>query len=248
MTQTEQTLKNILYEIDIKLSQNGTVLAVFDLDSTLFDVRPRILKIFKEFSELPEMISKYPVATQKLRGLKNLSHSYYIRDYIQEIGLQNESPQFFKEIYEYWRFRFFHNDYVMHDTPVPGAVDFVQKLLDRGVFISYLTGRDIPRMEFGTIESLKKWEFPLQPPQAELALKPHSSLEDSQFKRDYLLNVRSKTNHDIWFFENEPVNLQVVLRDCPHVSCVFFDSVHMGKAEEPRHLPTIQSFHISTEG
>ncbi len=242
MTQTEQVLQNVLQEIQKTLAKQGTVRAVFDLDSTLFDVRPRIIRIIKEFCVDNSMRLKYPNATQILSNIKELSHSYYIKDHMYELGLQNEPDQFFKDIYSYWKIRFFHNDYVIHDEPVQGAVEFVQKLHQLGVHIEYLTGRDIPRMQLGTIESLKKWNFPIHTALAELVLKPHFSMDDAEFKRDHFQSADPNT--EIWFFENEPVNIQLILKDCPKVKCIFFDSVHMGQAEEPRHLPTIQHFKI----
>lgn len=242
MTQTGQVLQNVLQEVQKTLLLKGSVRAVFDLDSTLFDVRPRIIKIIKEFCIDRSMSAKYPSATNKLSEIKELSHSYYIKDHMYELGLQNEPEHFFKDIYAYWKARFFHNDYVIHDEPVDGAVEYVQKLHQMGVHIVYLTGRDIPRMQMGTIESLKKWNFPINTDLAELVLKPHFSLDDAEFKRDHFQTLDPKT--EIWFFENEPVNIQLVLKDCPKVNCIFFDSVHMGQAEEPRHLPTIQHFKL----
>lgn len=242
MTQTEQILQNILTEISHELAQNGTVKAVFDLDSTLFDVRPRLIEIIKEFCIDSKMSELYPAAISKLSGLKNLSHSYHIKDHMYELGLQDQPEQFFKDIYAFWRSRFFHNDYVIHDHPVEGAVEFVQKLHTMGVEIIYLTGRDIPRMQEGTIKSLKKWGFPIHTGHSELVLKPHFSMDDAEFKRDHFVSM--SVNSHIWFFENEPVNIHLILKDCPNVKCIFFDSVHMGEAEEPRHLPTIQHFKI----
>ncbi len=243
MTQTGQVLTKILFDIKTHRDAGGQAHAVFDLDSTLFDVRPRIIKIIQEFCIDRGMSAKYSNAVSILKNIQELNHSYYIKDHMFELGLQNEPPEFFKDIYNYWRIRFFHDDYVIHDEPVEGAVEFVQMLHQMNVKIIYLTGRDIIRMGKGTVDSLKKWKFPIETPLSELVLKPESSMDDAPFKRDHFTSLHAETR--IWFFENEPMNLNLILKDCPRVHCVFFDSVHMGKGKEPRHLPTIKDFKLS---
>lgn len=240
MAQTQIVLNKVIDEIQTDLLQKQKVRVVFDLDSTLFNVAPRFSRIIKDFCHESTMQKKYPKAIEKLSQVEIQSHPYYLKTFMKQIGLEDQSPDFYKEVFEYWKTRFFHNDYVIFDEPEQGAVEFVRYLYQKNVHIIYLTGRDEPRMKKGTLESLKKWNFPLDHSTAELILKPTPELEDSVFKRDYLKIFPQ--NEDVWFFENEPVNIHLVSQDCPHVKIIFFDSVHSGKAPAPKELPTIQHF------
>ena len=242
MTQTIVTLENIVKEIDIEVERGTLTRAVFDLDSTLFNVAPRFSRIIKEFCSDNVMRNKYPKATEVLSRVEVTHHPYYLKDFMMDIGLNNEPQTFYKEIFEYWRSRFFHDDYVVYDEPEIGAVDFVQSLYEKGVHIIYLTGRDEPRMKLGTLESLQKWNFPVEKERADLVLKPYKELDDAEFKRDHFSIF--PPDEKIWFFENEPVNIHLVLKDCPNVKVIYFDSVHSGKAPAPEGLPTITHFKL----
>ena len=44
---------------------------------------------------------------------------------------------------------------------------------------------------------------------------------------------------EVWFFENEPVNLYAVERALPDVHLVFFDSVHSRKMTSPDHMMSL---------
>jgi hypothetical protein len=239
MSKTAEVLQSLLQEIEIT-SKKNTVRVIFDLDSTLFNVAPRFSRIIKDFCADQIMRQKYPMTIQKLELVEVTHHPYYLKEFMQKIGLTDEPKEFYKEVFEYWRERFFRDDYVVFDEPEIGAVEFVNKLYNMNAHIIYLTGRDEPRMKMGTIESLKKWNFPLEPKKADLVLKPLQEMDDAEFKRDHFKIFPE--NEKIWFFETEPVNIQLVLRDCPHVKIIFFDSVHSGKAPAPEGLITIKSF------
>jgi len=242
MPKTTETLNHMLKDIEKEIAKGSLTRAVFDLDSTLFNVAPRFSKIIQEFCADGLMKNKYAKAIGVLSQVQVTHHPYYLKDFMSDIGLDKETQEFYKEIFEYWKSRFFHDKYVVYDEPEIGAVDFVQELYNRGVHIIYLTGRDEPRMKAGTIESLKKWDFPIDQDRAELVLKPYKELDDAEFKRDHFQIF--PPNEKIWFFENEPVNIHLVLKDCPNVKVIYFDSVHSGKAPAPEGLPTITHFKI----
>lgn len=242
MTQTIETLKKILQDIDEETKKGSLTRAVFDLDSTLFNVAPRFSKIIQEFCLDNDMRHKYSRAVEVLSQVQITAHPYYLKQFMSDIGLNHEPPEFYKEIFEYWRSRFFHDNYVIFDVPEIGAVDFVRRLYERGVHIIYLTGRDEPRMKVGTLECLQKWNFPVAQDRADLILKPYKEIDDAEFKRDHFKIFPQEEK--IWFFENEPVNIHLVRQDCPHVNVVYFDSVHSGKAPPPEGLPIINHFKL----
>jgi hypothetical protein len=59
----------------------------------------------------------------------------------------------------------------------------------------------------GSAEVLLKWEFPLNGRTAELVLKPQAGLNDAKFKTDWFRALPFEAYEKIWFFENEPVNV-----------------------------------------
>ncbi|MCB0394618.1 MAG: HAD family hydrolase, partial [Bdellovibrionales bacterium] len=110
------------------------------------------------------------------------------------------------------------------------------------VHLIYLTGRDTIRMQRGTLESLKIHGFPTPENGARLVMKPVADMDDARFKSDYFSNQHNGGER-IWFFENEPVNINLVHQEHPHIQIVYFDSVHSGKGEEPNlRIPRIKSF------
>lgn len=240
MTQANETLKKIKSDISTEVKKGSPTRVVFDLDSTLFNVAPRFSKIIEEFCSDSVMRQKYTRATQILSQTQITQHPYYLKQFMLDIGLNKEPESFYKEIYKYWSIRFFNDKYVIFDEPEIGAVQFVSELYKSGVHIIYLTGRDEPRMKTGTLETLKKWNFPVAQDRADLVLKPYKELNDAEFKRDHFQIF--PPNEKIWFFENEPVNIHLVLKDCPNVKIIYFDSVHSGKAPAPEGLPTIKNF------
>lgn len=243
MTQTIETLKQITTDIQREIKKGSVTRVVFDLDSTLFNVAPRFSKIIQEFCSNNVMRQKYSKAVNILSQVQITHHPYYLKQFMVDIGLNEEPQSFYKEIFEYWQTRFFNDKYVVFDEPEVGAVEFVEELYKMGVHIIYLTGRDEPRMKAGTLESLKKWNFPVAQDRAELVLKPYKELDDAEFKRDHFQIF--PPDEKIWFFENEPVNIHLVLKDCPNVKIIYFDSVHSGKAPAPEGLPTITHFKFS---
>ena len=216
--------------------------AVFDLDSTLFDVAPRLLQILRDFSLDNAMRAKFPSAIEILRGTKTVAHTYSLRKQIEFLGLVNQPPDFYPVFYDFWKTRFFSNEYLHFDTPYDGAVDYVGERYKSGAGIIYLTGRDVERMGWGTREVLLKWGFPVGN-RCEIALKPEKEMDDAVYKRDFLSQL-PRESHEVWFFENEPVNIDLVLREVNHVNVVYFDSVHSELAEppHPQVVPHIKRF------
>ncbi len=223
------------------LANGGKFTAVFDLDSTLFEVQPRVLNILHEFAANNAMRAIYPDACEVLSKTTTLKNTYKLKEQLIALGLENQVPEFYPTIFHFWQSRFFDHDYLKHDVPYEGAVEFVNELYALGATIIYLTGRDVARMGRGTEESLAQWNFPLGE-RVHVALKPQKEMDDAEFKRDYLMGL-PRENCEIWFYENEPVNIELVLREVNHVRVVYFDSVHMEKAEPPDlSIPRIRHF------
>ena len=240
---------NILTEILSKIckltSLGEECLVVFDLDSTLFDVSPRLKKILDDVAELPEIKQHNPEVYEKLIKAYTLRTDWGIKDALVRVGLDPSQgyPDLHEKIKNFWVKNFFSNHYVHYDLPYDGSRTFVQILHDIGCQIVYLTGRDTFRMEKGSVEVLKKWSFPLDKT-AKLVMKPEKGMDDGLFKSDWFKDHKVK---NCWFFENEPVNINVLHKNHPEVDIVYFESTHSRKEIVPDHLIKINSFQVNFE-
>ena len=111
----------------------------------------------------------------------------------------------------------------------------------------YMLGRDVARMGKGSAEILQKWKFPLGP-SAELVLKPAKDMDDAQFKTQWFLDLPQNKYSEIWFFENEPVNINLLRIEAAHVQIVFLDTTHARLQTEPEDIPKIMHFLLEDEG
>lgn len=242
MTQPSKLLSQILVRIQQASTQNMQTLAVFDLDSTLFDVSPRLQKIMTDFAENPENQKKFPESCQILKTVQTERTDWGIKNALIRAGLDGHHPDFHHALRDHWQSRFFSNEYLKYDLPYDGAQSYVSKLYQAGAEIVYLTGRDVARMGIGTVQTLKKWNFPIDLNKTGLILKPEKGMDDAKFKSDYFASLPEKKYQNIWFFENEPVNTNFVSECHKHVDIVFFDSTHSGKEDPHPHLPKIMHY------
>ncbi len=225
-------------------SQNGRpLLVVFDLDSTLFDLTGRVTKIIDRFRQIEAV--RFPEECRRLNDIQILQTDWGLKTPLERLGLPCEGP-FFAALHQHWADAFFSNEYLIYDKPLPGAVTFVQKLHEFGAHIMYLTGRDIPRMGDGTYKSLLNNQFPIDSPTVQLVLKPHPKMDDAAFKAEVLRDFERKYKR-IWFFENEPVNLNLVARECPNIKLVFVETAHSGREEPSPFWERITHFEIDIE-
>jgi hypothetical protein len=86
----------------------------------------------------------------------------------------------------FWHERFFTDEYLALDQPIPGAVDLARRLHDAGATLVYLTSRDLAGMLVGTVASLRDLGFPIAEPGIELVMKPDAAVGDEAFKRHIL--------------------------------------------------------------
>ncbi len=247
MTQSQILLGQIIVKIQKINALGHRALVVFDLDSTLFDVSPRLDRILLDFAANSHFQKKFPDQVSMLNNIKTLRGDWGIKNALQRVGLDGQHPEFEEAIHTFWQKTFFSNEYLKYDIPYDGAVEFVQAIAISGADIAYLTGRDVDRMGLGSVEVLKKWNFPLDNQQHQLILKPHRSMNDAEFKTHWFL---SKSNYDrIWFFENEPVNIHSLMAARPEIEIIFLDTTHAGKVAPPENIPQIMDFlyHLGDE-
>ena len=235
-------LTRVLQSIQRGLDAGHRVLTVFDLDSTLFDVSPRLEKILLDFAEIPENQQRFPEQIPYFKYIRTHRSDWGIRKSLLRAGLAHAEPEFQRAVGDFWRERFFSNDYLEFDIPYEGASEYVNQVYKLGTEVVYLTGRDQHRMGSGSRKVLQKWNFPLDDKWAHLVLKPQKEMDDGLFKRDWFLQHPHEDSKAVWFFENEPVNVNLVKKHSPHVEIIFFDSTHQGAEDPPEDIPKIMNF------
>lgn len=242
MTQSRHLLRQILVKIEEFQNKGLKSLAVFDIDSTLFDVSPRVERIILDFADEPEFQKRFPKQIQILKNIRTHRKDWGFKNALERAGLDGHHSELQEALHDYWANRFFSNDYLQYDLPYDGAVEYVNAIANHGAEVVYLTGRDVARMGAGSALVLKQAGFPLDDQQTRLVLKPHRSMDDAEFKTDWFACLKQGHYADIWFFENEPVNIHHLRARQPQVNVVFFESTHAGKAPAPEDIPKIMHY------
>jgi hypothetical protein len=234
----------LLNKILTNHAQTASSICVFDLDSTLFNVAPRTEQILKEFAKThnyPDLakISVHPSDW----GLREI----LIREGYDMSALHSENMHLHKTLIDFWTKNFFTNEYLQFDTPYLGAVHFVQTLFQKNIEVHYLTGRDIFRMGTGTKNVLLKWGFPIQS-DSHLHLKPHKDLDDHEFKLNWVLDFKNqKPNSEIYFFENEPVNINAIGNVRRDIQIIYLNTTHSRKDVVSVPVYEIENFSLAED-
>ena len=233
-------LTSVLSRIEQLVRQDTLPIVVFDLDSTLFSTRPRNLRILREFS----------ASRPERADLKAIVDTLVPDDFRWEVtlpltarGLNDQA--LFKDLIAFWFKRFFTSEYVLEDQPNPGAVEYVQAVHDAGAFAYYLTGRDVGGMSVGTVQSLTDHGFPFWRGRTSLHLKPTFEMDDTDYKRAALADIRSHSGEVVATFENEPKNANMFRSAFPTGSHFLLDTEH-SPDPEPLHeaITVIPSFEL----
>jgi hypothetical protein len=221
------------------------VKVVFDLDSTIFDVKPRTLRILKEFARTPEAKKISDDIVRWCSGLEAFQLLYTL----EESALANKVPgdeatarTFLKTAFRFWMDRFFSHQYLSVDHATPGAVDFVNRIVDEGAHAVYLTGRDWPGMGRGTRTMLDHCGFPTDPNYTTLLMKPYAGLDDAEFKDESLRQLRIDANV-IALFDNEPANFHVFEKNFPEAwQVLYYSNCSTKEARDVKKMYRIDNF------
>ena len=207
----------------------NNVIAVFDIDSTLFDVSPRTQKILDWFSEHPEMVEEFK---EECEHMKNVKMDYF--DWGFEDAFERHyhtfSKPFFTALEKFWREHFFHGKNFVHDLPYKGAIEFVQSLDKKEVSIYYLTARKEDSHQY-TEDILQSWNFPYQKGRL-YSKKINHKVSDAVYKSEVIKALKT-SGKEVWLFENDPKNLLQVEKDSPEVKLIFIDTTH-SRTHTPR--------------
>ncbi|MBL8863274.1 MAG: haloacid dehalogenase-like hydrolase [Planctomycetes bacterium] len=221
-------LREIFPRIDAALARDRLPICVFDLDSTLFSTAHRNLAILREFVD--EHAAEHPHLADVAERIGLDDMGWNVHEDLRRFGFTE--TEILSRLKGFWFERFFRDEYLAHDVPVPGAVAFVHACHARGALIYYLTGRHVGGMEVGTVRSLREHGFPFWRGRCVLHLKPSFEMNDSTFKQEAIADLRSYHGEVVATFENEPGNANMFLRAFPGATHVLLETIHSPGAEE----------------
>ncbi|MSP59175.1 MAG: hypothetical protein EXR72_02340 [Myxococcales bacterium] len=205
------------------LGRGGVV--VFDLDSTLFDNRPRQARILAEFGALRGVAA--------LAGCR-AEHwtSWFISDAMRQTGLAAEQVSALAPAArEFWRERFFTSRYCVDDVPIEGSVEYVAELVATGTQIAYVTGRHTGMGE-GSIAAFARGGLPLPDGNTvHLLLKPDVAKHDDDWKLE-AHGLLDRLGTVVAAFDNEPAHINGYRARYPEAL-----SVHLATDDSERPIP-----------
>lgn len=198
------------------------------------DNRPRTAAILQELAA--ELRAEAHSAAELLAAARAEELAYLMTESLARLGV--EDATLVQRASEFWRARFFTDEYLRHDVALPGSVEFVHACYEAGATIVYFTGRDLPFMSLGSFQSLRDLGFPIGVVGTELVCKPDAKIPDEQFKREEGPKLR-RIGQVIAAFDNEPGNCNAFLEMCPSADVVFVDTQHL-----PGAPPLDQRVHV----
>lgn len=201
--------------------------AVFDIDSTLLDNRPRQARILQDYGRsagVPELLGARP---EHWKG-------WSLVDALGALGLAPaQIEQHAGPARAFWREWFFTSAYCRLDVPVPGAPEFVQEVLRAGATVAYVSGRP-QGMEDGTRETFRLHGFPFPDgARVHLFLKPRRELHDDAWKLEAIAQV-NRLGPVVLAFDNEPTHVNGYAEAWPEAMVIHLDRDHSDRPVEVR--------------
>jgi hypothetical protein len=197
---------------------------VFDLDSTVFDNRPRQARIVREYGVANDLAA--------LRGCQpmHFTSGWSLEAAALACGLSAGDYRLHAAALKaYWAERFFTSEYCQDDIEVLGAPRFLQALVKTGVKVLYVTGRH-EEMRAGTVRCLQKCAMPL--PSADgavlLLMKPTLREDDDAYKRSVHRHL-GEYGTILAAFDNEPTHVNDYAVEFPDALAVHLATDHSGR-------------------
>jgi hypothetical protein len=215
----QQTLEDILARA--KALGPRAVLA-FDLDSTLFDNRPRQVRIVREFGRLHalEPLTACTVA--------HWNSGWDLRGALRNCGLDEARLEHhYDAAKRFWQERFFTSDYCVEDEPIEGASAFTHAVVGTGAQLAYVTGRH-EAMREGTVAAMRRAGMALPGGTVHLLMKPTLAEDDDAFKREAHAQL-GRLGQVLAAFDNEPTHANDYRRKFPEATVVHLATDHSGR-------------------
>lgn len=205
-----------------RLAGTTGVLA-FDLDSTVFDNRPRQARILRELG------AARGVAPLTKCGVEHWASGWDLKAAMISTGMTPaEAEALYKDAKIFWQERFFTSEYCVDDVAVPGAAEYLHACVATRAHLVYLTGRH-EEMRHGTVEAMKTCGMPVPNAQnVHLIMKPTLKENDDTFKRVAHAKVE-EMGELIAAFDNEPTHANDYATRFPKSVVVHLATDHSGR-------------------
>lgn len=200
----------------------GQGVLVFDLDSTVFDNRPRQARIIREYG-----------AQKGLEVLKrcqafHFTNGWDLKHACVSTGLpEAEADSIFRDLKNFWGARFFTSPYCRDDIEIVGAPRYLNACVATGARVVYVTGRH-EEMRAGSIEAMARCGMPVPGGQVSLMMKPTLRENDDAYKR-----VAHQLLHElgtvIAAFDNEPTHVNDYATGFPECLPIHLATDHSGR-------------------
>lgn len=223
-------------EADVRrrAARGERVQIVFDLDDTLFLVRPRKQAIFRELSEV---FGAHPSVAAALARLSEGHIPYDVVEALRQAGIHDEAHH--APLQNAFFDRFFDGSYTRHDAVCPGAPGYVATLHEAGARVVYLSGRPA-EMIAHTRDTLADAGFPLEQRSTDVLLKggADAPLSDVAFKQVAAVRLAAH-GPCAAVFDNEPGNLNAMHPAMPEAQYFLMDTDH-----SPSPPPLVMAAHV----
>lgn len=219
--------QGVLEEILQRAHQVGRAgVLAFDLDSTLFDNRPRQARILREYGA---HVGHAGLAACEARHFAG--SGWDLKAAMVRCGLpQDEAEQTYPQAKRFWLERFFTSAYCVDDVEIPGASQFVRRVVESGVQLAYVTGRH-EEMRQGSIEAMRKCGMAVPGDAVHLIMKPTFEVSDDDFKRTAHAQLES-LGRLLAAFDNEPVHANDYRTRFPGATVIHLATDHSGRPVE----------------
>lgn len=199
-------------------------LLVFDLDSTIFDNRPRQARIVREYGEQHGV-------TALTRCLPlHFGSGWALRGPALACGLTEADYEVHaRDLERFWTERFFTTEYCQDDIEIVGAPRFLNAAVGTKVRVLYVTGRH-EEMREGTQRCLSKCGMPLpsRDERVSLLMKPTLREDDDAFKRATHRLIATQGTL-LAAFDNEPIHVNDYAATFPQALAVHLATDHSGR-------------------
>jgi hypothetical protein len=198
----------------------------FDLDSTLFDNRPRQARIVREYGEHAGLAPLTRCAAD------HFDSGWDMKAAFRNCGLSAEDAErIFPEAKNFWAERFFTSPYCLDDEMIEGAADFLARVLSTTATLCYVTGRH-EEMREGSVGSMRRHRLPV-PGQGNvhLVMKPALQVSDDDFKREAHARL-GELGTLIAAFDNEPTHANDYRVKFPQAVVIHLATDHSGRPVE----------------
>jgi hypothetical protein len=202
-------------------------LLVFDLDSTVFDNRPRQSRILREFGIARK------IAVLEACETRHWNSGWDLKAAMVACGLTSElADQHYHDAKNFWGARFFTSEYCVDDIEVPGAPQYLAAALKTGAQVVYVTGRH-EEMRAGSIKCMEKCGMPVPLPgnRVSLVMKPTLRESDDAYKVEAHAKLL-EMGTVIAAFDNEPTHANDYAKKFADATVIHLATDHSGRPVE----------------